>query len=654
MNKQKLHTNTKKLIVNSKNNGILNKNKYINYILLSVILIVTIFAYSNSFDNNFVKYDDDYYVTENKYIRDFSFNGIKEIIFSYVKDELPVTLISFAADYKIWKLNPKPYHIENLILHLINIVLVYILISYIFKNFNLALIVSLLFAIHPYRVESVAWIAERKDLLYSLFFLSSLICYAKYLQEKSKIFLYLFAVILSILSVLSKFSGVTLTFILILFDYYYKRKITFKTIIEKIPFIIIPVISTYIHFIYSPLSANQMQIHTIDYSFFERIFLGCYSLSFYILGIFFPFNLSVLHSYPLKFNDYLPVVYYISPIFIILIIIFSFLIIKKLSLLKREIIFGILFFLITISIVLHIVGFGGSVIVAERYTYIPYLGLFIIIGNILLWIIHSTDIKIRKLKPIILTISYIYLIVYMIFTYSRNFIWENTYTLFNNVIEKDTNIPLAYNNRGGAEIISKDYNKAITDFNCAIKLNPYYSEAYSNLAIAKFEQNDYNSAVEHLNKAIQLNKLYDKAYSNRGHIKTILNDYKGAMYDLNKAISINPYSYEAWYNKSILNYQQKNIKAAVDNLNKAIKINPYYAKAYVNRGNIKGELKDFNNAIIDYNKAIEVSPELISAYVNRGIAKYFAGNISEACFDWNIAANKGDRQAMGLLQQYCK
>jgi len=536
MNKQKLKTNNKKLIVNSKNNGILNKNKYINYILLSVILIVTIFVYSNSFNNDFVKYDDDYYITENKYIRDFSFNGIKEIIFSYVKDELPVTLISFAVDYKLWKLKPRPYHIENLILHLINIVLVYILISYIFKNFNLALIVSLLFAIHPYRVESVAWIAERKDMLYSFFFLSSLICYVKYLQDKNKIILYFFAVVLSILSVLSKFSGVTLTFILILVDYYYKRKITFKTIIEKIPFIIIPVISTYIHFTYSPLNINQLQVHNIDFSFFERIFLGCYSLTFYILGIFFPFNLSVLHSYPLKFNDYLPVIYYISPIFIILIIIFSFLIIKKLYFLKKEIIFGILFFLITISIVLHVVAFGGSVVVAERYTYIPYLGLFIIIGNIFLWIVHSTNNMIRKLKPIILTISYIYLFAFMIFTYSRNFIWENTYTLFNDVIEKDTNIPIAYNNRGGAEIISKDYNKAIADFNCAIKLNPYYFEAYSNLAIAKFEQNDYKRAVEYLNKAIQLNNLYDKAYSNRGHIKTILNDYKGALADLNKSV----------------------------------------------------------------------------------------------------------------------
>jgi protein O-mannosyl-transferase len=649
MAKQFLKSSAKKPLISKGN------NKYFKQFVLFAILAITAIVYSNSFNNGFVKYDDDYYVTDNKYIRDFSFHGIKEIACSYVKDELPVTLFSFAIDYKLWKLNPKPYHIENLLLHLINITLVFFLIMLVFNNFNIALIVTLLFAFHPFRVESVAWIAERKDLLYSLFLLTSLICYIRYLNSDNyKFLMYILALILSVLSVFSKFSGVTIAFIFILLDYYFKRKFSFLTIVEKIPFLIIPFISLIIHFTYKPVFLNQMQESIFNYTIVDRTFLACYSLLFYIFGLFAPFGLSVIHSYPFKDDGALPLIYYLSPVILILIIYLTVLLVKRISQFKRELIFSILFFIITISIYLHIVPYGGNVVVAERYTYISYLGLFVFIAHVYLWIVIYSSKSVQRFKSTILTFGYLSLIYFLISTYSRNNVWKNTYTLFTDVIENDSKVPLAYNNRGGALVLANNFKDAITDFNKAIEINPKYSDAYCNRSVAKLLSKDGKGAIEDLDMALYLNKNSDKAYCNRGHAKTVMKDYAGAAKDLDFAIKLNPESYEAWYNKGVLNYEQKKINEALQDYNKSLIINPSYSKSYINRGNIKGEFKDFNGAIKDYNKALEFNSENSSAYLNRGIARYYINDHSGACADWKSALQKGEEEGGNLLREFCR
>jgi protein O-mannosyl-transferase len=648
MSKQNMKSSHKKSLIDT------GKSKYKKQIILAAILIITAFSYSNSLNNDFVKYDDDYYVTDNKYIRDFSFHGLKEIAVSYSRDELPVTLFSFSIDYKLWKLNPRPYHVENLIFHLINILLVYGLISLIFNNFSISLIVTLLFAFHPFRVESVSWIAERKDMLYSFFLLSSLICYIKYIKNNDKFLMYVLALILSVLSVFSKFSGVVITFILIILDYYFKRRYSLKTILEKIPFLIVPLISLVIHFTYKPEFMNQMQESVFNYSYFDRIFLACYSLIFYIVRLFLPFGLSVIHSYPFRENGGLPAIYYISPAFLILISYLTFLLIRKVKLYSREFVFSLLFFLITISIYLHMVPYGGNVVVAERYTYISYIGLFIFVAYIYTWLVKNPSANIQKFRNTIITAGYIFLIILIIVTYSRNQVWKNTYTLFSDVIENDAKVPLAYNNRGGAQVLSNNFKEAISDFDKALEINPRYADALCNRSVAKLLAKDEKGAVEDLDKAIAINKNLEKAYCNRGNVKTVLKDYTGAMEDLEKAIKLNPESYEAWYNKGVLNYQQNRISEALEDYNKSLIINPAYVKAYINRGNIKGEQKDFQSAVNDYNKALEINKQNSSAYLNRGIARYYLNDQQGACDDWESAYKNGNNEAGNFIRQYCK
>ncbi len=162
-----------------------NSNAY-KYYILSGIILLTIIIYSKSIYGEFINWDDDVYITKNPDILNVSLNGLKNFFTNfYVFNYIPLTMLSFALEYKLFGLNPIAFHTNNLILHIVNIILVFILIYKIFKRTDIASITALFFAIHPMHVESVAWIAERKDVLYTLFYLLSLIFYVKYIQKST-------------------------------------------------------------------------------------------------------------------------------------------------------------------------------------------------------------------------------------------------------------------------------------------------------------------------------------------------------------------------------------------------------------------------------------------------------------------------------------
>ena len=236
------------------------QNKRIIYPI--IILVITLITYSGSINNDFVwNWDDNEYIIENPVIKDISLNSL----FTHFKiyqlgNYHPLTTISYAIEYKLFGENPLPYHINNITLHLINSLLVFIFIKKLTGKNEMAAIVSLLFAIHPLHTESVAWISERKDLLFTVFYLASLIFYMKYLKESvlddkniknkttssdKKVYIKKFipkanpfislirspltiSTFLFLLSLFSKAMGVSLPVVLLLIDYLLKRKLNIK------------------------------------------------------------------------------------------------------------------------------------------------------------------------------------------------------------------------------------------------------------------------------------------------------------------------------------------------------------------------------------------------------------------------------------------
>ncbi len=362
----------------------LTENNLINnWYWIGAILLLTIVAFYPSLTCKFVHWDDQAYVSESELIKSLSFENIKRI-FSFKSvvalNYHPITILSLAIDYKFAKVNPFYYHLVNVIIHLLNTFLVF-LFTYKLSGRKLfvGLFVSLFFAIHPMHVESVTWIAERKDVLYTFFFIGGLLTYLKYIESLKRKFL-IYTFLLFSLSVLSKAMAVVFPLVLFLIDYYNNRKISLKVIAEKIPLLILSILFGVLAL---HLQANEVIASYYKFGFIMRICFGFYAFSTYIWKMFLPINLSSFYPYPVAnaqgmFPLSIFIVSFCGIIFLILIGIFSVLKKEKMKLFA----FGTGFFFVTVVTVLQFFSIGGAVM-ADRYTYLSYIGLLFVLGTML-------------------------------------------------------------------------------------------------------------------------------------------------------------------------------------------------------------------------------------------------------------------------------
>ena len=211
------------------------------FLASALILVITFMAFAPCLQNSFVdSWDDNTYVRKNVLIRDLSWRNVTTVFSTFIlATYLPVTMLTYMVDYQLVGLKPFGYHLTNLILHLLNCLLVFWLIGLLSRNILVSFITAILFGVHPIHVESVAWISERKDVLYAAFFLLSMICYCYYSRTLKTGKAYWLAVLFFVLSLLSKAMAVTLPFLLLLMDYFRGRKFDRRMILDKIPFLVL-------------------------------------------------------------------------------------------------------------------------------------------------------------------------------------------------------------------------------------------------------------------------------------------------------------------------------------------------------------------------------------------------------------------------------
>ena len=595
------------------NNSLKQEKDYTKY-FLPFALAVTAIVFFNTLHNNFVNWDDDSFILNNPIIKNLNWINIKNIFLNFHGTEFPLTILSYSVEYKLFGLNPFSFHFINYILHLLNVLLVYILIKRLTGKSWIAFITSLFFGIHPMHVETVAWISERKDLLYSFFFLLSLNSYCKYLFSEKKNYNLFWTFLWFLLSLLSKPAAACLPFVLLLIYYYHNKNITKKAIISILPFVgLLILIAVYTIFLHNTF--DSFKSFEVSFGFINKIFLFSYAVIYYLVMAIIPFKLCVIHFYPDVTNEILPLEYYFSlPVLILLV--WG---ICKLKFLKHEIIFGLLFYFITIVMVLQIFPVGIA-IVSERYSYIPYIGIFLILGHLYSYILdkkNSFNIEIRTL----VSLSIAVLIIFYSYTSNqRNKVWKNGTTLFSDVIKKYPEQSLGWRQRGNNSLLNKEYKAALFDFNKSIKLGCNEAGLFANRGIAK---------------------------ESLGYAKDALTDY-------NTAIKINPNSSSFWFIRGALLYDKGELDSAVSDFNNAIKLNPDYTEAYSNRGAVLLNMKKIDEALNDFNKAIKIDSGYADAYYNRGIAKYFINDKTGAYNDWELANKLGDEKALTLLRKYNK
>jgi len=621
-----------------------NKQKKENtlvYLLISVF--VTGLVYLISLDNGWIKnWDDGGYVIEHKLIHQLSWENFKEIFSIFYKGNYhPLTTLFYALEYSIVGEKAFLYHLNNLLFHLFNVALVFIFTNLLIKKKEVAFITALLFGIHPMHVESVAWISERKDVLYSFFFLLSMIYYFYFITKKEKkTFHYLISIVAFLFSSLSKSAAVTLPVVLLLMDYYLKRKWEWKILIEKIPFLFIAFVFGILA-ILSQDSAGAIQNLTPLYTWYERPMLACYALLIYLYKLIVPINLSAMYPYPERVGGYLKTIVYIAP-FIIMILAYLVYISRKYG---REIIFGTFFFLVTISLVLQILPVGGAII-SERYTYIPYIGLFIIIGK---GFTYSQQIKLKGtsfLNSFFLFLLIVGSIIFSVLTFNRIQLWKDGEILFTDVIKKYPNLPFAYNNRGYLYYnFIKDYNKVLKDYNTCLKIDSTFHRAWSNRGVLYYNTGKPDSAVLDFTKALKFSPNNTDALIGRANSYSTIKKFDLALPDYNLYIKLDQKNAKAYLWRATALFNLKKYDEALNDVNKCIQMTPTDDNAFLWRGLIYNNQKKYELALADFNQSIKINPAQFDAYTWRGLVKYHLNMLQDAISDYTIAINKNAKDA---------
>lgn len=603
------------------------------------ILLLTFLIYIPTFNNSFTNWDDDVYVTSNELIQSLSGENISKIFSTstFVGGNYhPLTVLSLAINYQMTGLDISSYHVTNILLHLLNTFLVFMLIYRLTKNnLNIAAITALIFGIHPMHVESVSWIAERKDVLYTFFFLGASLVYLDYLKNRKKS-LYLVAILLFLLSLLSKPAAVVLPMILLLLDYFSGRKIQIKILVDKIPFFVLAAIFSYL-----TLKAQSQASALGDFQFFtpiQKFVFASYGFVMYIIKFIIPTKLSAFYPYPkgsLSLAS-LPVVFKMAPFIALAIAGIVYYSMRK----TKVIVFGMLFYLISIVLVLQFISVG-SAIMADRYTYVPFIGLAFIVAYGFDKVWQAKSGRMASLKPAVLAVLVIFIGVFSYATFQRTKVWNNNIDLWTNCLENYPRSVIAYNNRGHHYRQNNMLQEAMADYTSAIELDKKYWLAYSNRGKVHFELNDDESALADYNKALELNPDHVQTLSNRGAVNARMKNYELGLADLNKSLELDPNYSEAMYNLAAIYFELGRHQEAIHELDRFLALKPRHAMAYNTRAVGYQYLGNNDIAVQDFSKAIQFDATNGLFYINRSYAWYALGDISKALQDATQAQKLG-------------
>lgn len=601
-------------------------NKINVYIGIIVIIIITSLSLWGCINNDFTNWDDDVYVINNIHIRSLSLHNILTIFSSYYYGGyIPLTISSFAINYHFSQNSARAYHLTNFILHIINNLLVFWLIFVLTKKVPIAMITGLFFGIHPLHIESVAWITERKDVLYTLFFLTSTTLYIYYLQKKTNKF-YLLSLLFFILSLLSKPSAISLPLILLLIDYFYSKRLEKAMVLKKTPFFLLSLIFTALAFI------GQSSVGAIPTNILlslpKNIIIALRIFIFYLYKTILPIKLSCLYPTPATIDQWQSKIFLFSPLIILGLVILV-IVSKNIT---HKVIFGSLFFAFAILPVIQLIPIGQQI--ADRYTYIPLIGLFYIFAEG--WFTYFQ--KSQKILKILLVLILIFIFSYFSFLSAhRCKVWKNGITLWSDVIKQFPNLAKPYNNRGIVYAQNGQYEFALRDLNQSIALNPNLAETYNNRGLLFLSVMNLEQAISDFNQAIKLNRNVAEFYNNRGYTFYVRSDIEKAISDFNQAINLRTNYPEAYLNRGRCYLTQNRLELALSDLSRAIKLNPFLIDAYCLRANAYTKLKKYPLAIADFSKAIKINPSIAELYNSRGILYCYENKYDSAIADFNRA-----------------
>ncbi len=655
--------------------------------LAGLVSAATFLVYLPTLQNRFVSlWDDNCYICNNPHIHSLNLGFLKWIFFGlHVGNWQPLTWISYAIDYSIWGLNPFGFHLTNIILHAANTFIAVVLTIRLIEAWEerkrrsaegqpaegtslfsghekliAGMAVGLLFGLHPLHVESVAWAAERKDVLCGLFYLLSILAYIKYAMRlrgahsgNPRFFewRYFFSLALFALALMSKPMAVSLPLVLLVLDWHPLGRVfsfrSFRTVLyEKLPFFVLSAGVSVLTLIAQKKGGTITPFKVLPFS--DRALVAARSLVLYIWKMVFPLDLSPLYPYP-KHISFLSASFFLPVLSVIAVTAFCLLAAKRQRLWLAC--WGC--YVITLLPVIGIVQ-AGRQSMADRYTYLPGLGPAIAVAVAAAWAWNKAGALKRGwiLRMSGAAVAFLAVLSMTYLTGRQIGIWENDFILWNYVIEKEPGkVSVAYLNRGRVFGRMGQDGKAIADYNEAIALDPFSAEAYNSRGIEFAKTGQSGRAIMDYARAIALKTDYADAYNNLGTELGKEGQFDKAIPLFKKAIALEPDFYKAYYNLAKAFKGTGRLDLAVKELDKAISLNHSYAYAYNEMGNVLVLEKRPGMALGNFNKAIFLSPDNAAFYANRGEIYLAGGRKRLAASDFRKACAMGDADGCRALRK---
>ncbi|MGE5279745.1 MAG: tetratricopeptide repeat protein [Deltaproteobacteria bacterium] len=513
------------------------------FVAIFLVLAVASAAFFPSLKNGFVNWDDPLYVLENPAIRSFSADNILRAFDSFfVGNYQPLTILSYALDYRVHGLRPGGYHATNLFVHLANCLLVFGLALLLGGRVGVACLTALLFGIHPLHAEAVAWVSGRKDVLYAFFFFGALLCYVRYLKSGGDRRCYYAALVFFLCALLSKAMAVTLPLVLFLLDRYAGRKEGRLVWADKVPFFVLALIFGVV-----ALSAQHAAGAVRPggaAALADKIPVALFSVLFYLYKTVWPVSLSNLYAYFV-----VPKGSFALFSFLILCAAGGVVLLSWRARRSRVFVFGGLFFLVTLLPVLQFVSLG-AIIVAERYMYVPLFG-----------IVYGLSEGMSRLCPrgcarrrgsACLALAILAAAALGALTWERCAVWKDSGTLWRDVLAHYPRSPIALNDLGTFYAGEGRLEEAAGLFRAAVAVDPVFADANNNLCKAETRLGRTAEALAACGRAIDVDPRHAESHVLLGLLYYRQGDLEAAAAAFGEALAVDPGCAAAYNDLGIL------------------------------------------------------------------------------------------------------
>jgi len=656
-------------MVIEKGNTDFRQSRYAAGVICILLVTSVLLVYWQVLNSDFVNYDDPMYVTENEHVQaGLTWKGVVWAFSGgYASNWHPVTWLSHMADCELFGLNPCRHHLTSLLLHIANTLLLFFVLKKMTGAMGASGFAAAVFALHPLHVQSVAWVAERKDVLSTLFWLLTMWTYVSYVRRRGAL-RYLLSLGLFALGLMSKPMLVSLPVVMLILDYWPlnrfrqgrpcdiedRKSLTFfGLVLEKVPFFILAAASSFITFMVQRKSGAVIALDKLGFG--ERLCNGVVSYAVYIIKTFIPDRLAVYYPY-------FPVpAWQVIGAAMLLIAITAAVFVSR----RRYLISGWLWYMVTLVPVIGLVQVGSQSR-ADRYMYVPMTGLLIMIA----WGVSDIATRLHLRKYRLVPAASLCIASLMVCAWFQVGYWHDSFTLLTNTLKVTEENHIAHLNLGNVLLKQGKTEETIDHYKKAVEINPEFVDARFNLGVALLLDNRPAEAIEQYDKLLKMGKESWKlhfymanALAKRGQIDEALEHYRIALeknpndFEIHNnmalalvekgnfdeaveqfkiALAIKPDSPEVHYNLGNALKKQGRVEEAFEQYDRIVKEKTADIKLCLNMAEIMSEVKRYEEAAEYYRRAIEIEPENIISHGKLGLVLAEQGKIDEAIKECRI------------------